>query len=114
VNTLQPITLTGPALGTIAQPGSVVSATATLEIRGSSDQAYSVSLSPAAADAGAVTVEDLAAWSENARWNLGEGSPGRTNAAGRDIVHLTGNILLPQEVTSDGETASMTLGLDYQ
>jgi hypothetical protein len=114
VTTLQPVTLTDPAMRTIAQAGSVVSATATIEIRGGSDQAYSVSLSRAGAGSSGVTVEDVTAWSENANQNLGGVFSGRTNSAGRDVVLLSGKVHLPREATSDGGTASMTLSFEYQ
>jgi hypothetical protein len=114
VTTLQPLSLAGPTTRTMVQPGSVVLASATIEIRGSSDQAYSVSLSRTVPGSTAVTVEELSAWSENASRNLSEAYPGRTNSAGRDVVRLSGKVHLPQEVTSRDATASMTLGLNYQ
>jgi hypothetical protein len=116
VTTLQPVSVAGATVRRIGQPGSVLSATATIEIRGRSDQAYGVSLSPVerGSDAVAVEVEDLAAWSENASGNLGSGLAGRTDSAGRDVVRLSGKVRLPHEVTSRRTTAAMTLCLDYQ
>ena len=114
VTTLEPVSLAGQAKQAIPRPGSIVSATATIEIRSGSDQAYSVSLSRAVLGSNVVAIEDLAAWSENANRNLGDGNLGSTNSVGRDVVRLSAKFHLPQEVTSDGGTASMTLSFEYQ
>lgn len=110
VRTLQPTNVVGTGVR-IGKNDTSVSITTVLEVRSSSDRAYSLSLRPNLSEQAMLREASIGSGtSGNAP---APAHPRRTDAEGRDVLRIGNQVYIPQHAATDKAATTLRIGIDY-